>query len=186
MGSGLILKSGEMRYDEFAAEFPLVVAGWKSATRRSHKKRGKLSARAVADARSVAVSPLPVASGVAKPGNVHTSSVQGVAKSESVPAVGPQAVAFSSAEKDHPEFDIMDDGWARGFPGDGQLRTNRTAHAIRRFWERMCGGVHTGLDEARKSTDEFWSNHSGSAESRLAFFKVLDGRTRPDKLRELS
>lgn len=55
-------------------------------------------------------------------------------------------VAIPTGEADHPEFDILEDGYARGFRGDtlAMRAEKRTAHAIRRFAERRAGGINAG------------------------------------------
>lgn len=147
-----------MRYDEFESEFPEVLRQTNPATVRSWKKRGSVPDSVARQAQALQSPVAEVPDPVAKPESVAKSVASGV--------------AVASAEKGHPEFDIMDDGWARGFPGDvvnPTNRTYRTAHAIRRFCERDGG-------DEKALTQEFWESHAGSVESRLAFFTRLDAR----------
>lgn len=86
------------------------------------------------------------------------------------PADG-QEVIIPTAEKGHEEFSIMADGWARGFPSDEPyMRMYRTAHAIRRFAEMRAEEFR-----AKALTQDFWANHAGRLESRVAFFRKLGG-----------
>jgi len=138
-----------MRYDEFESEFPGHLATLNPATVRSWKLRGKVpdsvaTALRVAKnvpasvAKSVSNPEISVANPVATEKTV-TNTKTGVAKPVATDEV--LQVALQSAEAGHPEFDIMEDGLARGFPGDTWQRVNRTCHALRRMAERKCGGI---------------------------------------------
>lgn len=132
-----------MRYDEFEAEFPAYLSTVKAGTRRVWKLRGVPDA-AVTKARSSVTSVVPVTVGSVTEGVTKPKALQ-VSVTDPDPALQALHVAIPSAEGGHPEFDIMSDGLARGFPGDSWQRNNRTAHAIRRMAERTCG---IGTDDA--------------------------------------
>lgn len=131
-----------MRYAEFESEFPEFLKSVTPELRRQWKKRDKVPVSAVTEARSSVTKVVSVTvEGVTKPETLQVSVTS--------PAPALQ-VAIPSAEDGHPEFDIMSDGLARGFPGDTWQRANRTCHAIRRMAEKKKGGIHEGTKLAKK------------------------------------
>src|SRR3990167_2068816 len=108
-----------MRYDEFVTNHPAIAALVTPATLRQWKKRDKVPNSAVTKAGGRDKMPEPP-----------------VTASESVTNVA-LAEAYPSRESGHPEWDIMADGYARGFPGDtNEMRARyRSEHAYRRIAE---------------------------------------------------
>lgn len=129
-----------MRYSEFESEFSSFLASVKPGTRRVWKQRDNVPLSAVTEARQSVTSVVPVTVQSVTGGVTEQKTLQAsVTKPKDV--TGALQVALQSAEAGHPEFDIMEDGLARGFPGDTWQRVNRTCHALRRMAERKCGGI---------------------------------------------
>ena len=142
-----------MEYTEFEAKFPGYLASVTPDVKRQWKKRDKVPAKAVTEAvTSVTNHESVTAESVTKPESVTKSvtNPQVGVTNETQSVTKGLRVAIPSAEPGHPEFDIMSDGYARGFPGDTWQRTNRTCHAIRRMAERAKGGIHEGPDAAKR------------------------------------
>ena len=193
-----------MRYDEFEKSFPEYLRGQASGTRRVWKSRGEVPGVHVLAAQTkgslvapvVECAPLvaPVVTVGAAP-SVTEGVTEGFVTGEAVtvPLVTVPVVTVPSAEKNHPEFDILADGWARGFPCDNapdmdgkfsssHIRINRTAHALRRMAERACRAEPEYETPMTKWLIQVW-DHSRwkflpkrlSDRDRVQLLKILDG-----------
>lgn len=151
----------DITYNQFVADFPQLLQSVTKPTLRKWKERDKVPGKALQNllsvTKSVTKSPV-VTKSVAKP---DIEALQSVTKPEPlnlsvtktlenhgvgakpVNSVAKLKVLQKSAEAGHPEFDIMSDGYARGFPGDSKRMRQeyRTPHAIRRIVEAAGGST---------------------------------------------
>lgn len=182
-----------MRYEEFELEFRghPALREVKPGTLRQWKLRG-VPDRFVTRLRAQSVTPAPVVTapsvtkgknGVTKSKSVTKNVTPGVTVGDFVTGEV-LSVAIPSAEAGHPEFDIMGDGWARGFGGDvPHLRMMRTVHAIRRMAEAQTPNVfktafewHSAATPLAKTKVAIWeASDKSTAEGRLACLRELAG-----------